>query len=96
MQGILLGLSDVFDLVLRACQFFIVIAAILSWVGADPYNPIVRAIRGGTEPIFAWLRRRMPFLVQGSIDFSPLAAILICVFLQKALVYNLRILAARF
>jgi YggT family protein len=96
MQGILLGLSDVFALILEGLQILIFVAAILSWVGADPYNGIVRGIRAMTEPVFAWLRRSLPFLVQGALDFSPLAALLICVFLQKALVYNLRVFAARF
>ncbi len=94
MQGILLGLADVIDVVLRAVQFLIFVAAILSWVGADPYNGIVRGIRAMTEPILGWLRRRLPFLIQGGLDLSPLAALLICIFLQKALVYNLRVLAA--
>ena len=91
-----MGLSDVFEWILWGLKILIFAAAILSWVGADPYNGIVRGIRGMTEPVFAWLRRSLPFLVQGALDFSPLAALLICIFLQEALVYNLRVLAARF
>jgi uncharacterized protein YggT (Ycf19 family) len=44
--------------------------------------------------VLAWLRRQLPFLVQGGIDLSPLAAWLITVFLLRALVGGLYRLAA--
>jgi YggT family protein len=96
MRGILLGLADVFGTLLWLYQILILASVVLSWVNADPYNGIVRGIRGLTDPVFAWLRRRLPFLVQNGLDLSPLAAILICVFLKWAFVYNLQIFAARF
>jgi YggT family protein len=90
MNGILLGIADVLEWLLWAFRALIFVAAILSWVQADPFNPIVRAVRAMTLPVFDWLRQRLPFLVQGGIDFSPLAAFLITLFLDKALVFNLR------
>lgn len=96
MQGILLGLADVVQWLLWAAKILVFIHWILWLVGADPYNPIVKGIRGLVDPVLDWLRRRLPFLVQGGWDLTPLALILICLFLDKALVLNLRLLAARF
>lgn len=90
MNGILLGIADVVEWLLWAYRVLILAATILSWVQADPFNPIVRAVRALTAPVFDWLRRRLPFLVQGGLDLSPLAAFLITLFLDKALVFNLR------
>ena len=51
----------------------VVIAAVLvTWVNADPWNPIVRFLRRATEPVFARIRRWIPFVVIGGIDLSPL------------------------
>jgi YggT family protein len=76
--------------------FYIVIAsAILSWVNPDPYNPIVRFLRGLTEPVYTRLRRLMPFLVVGGIDLTPIVVILLIQFLQIGLVGNLMTLAMR-
>lgn len=76
--------------------FYIVIAsAILSWVNPDPYNPIVRFLRGLTEPVYSRLRRLMPFLVVGGIDLTPIVVILLIQFLQIGLVGNLMGLALR-
>jgi uncharacterized protein YggT (Ycf19 family) len=96
MRGILLGLADVLGIVIYGFQILVFIHWILWLVGADPYNPIVRLIRGLVDPVLAWLRARLPFLVQGAWDLTPLAAILICVFLNRALVVNLHQLAGRF
>lgn len=51
----------------------VVIAAVLvTWVNADPWNPIVRFLRKATEPAFARIRRWVPFVVIGGLDLSPL------------------------
>jgi YggT family protein len=76
--------------------FYVVIAsAILSWVNPDPYNPIVRFLRGLTEPVYYRLRRLLPFLVVGGIDLSPIVLILLIQFLQIGVVGNLMALAMR-
>jgi len=52
----------------------IIIGALLSWVSPDPYNPIVQAIYGISEPLLRPFRRFVPNL--GGIDFSPFLAII--------------------
>ena len=95
MSGILYGLADVLDVVFRLYLFCVLIAVILSLVQADPWNPVVRFFRRVTEPVFFWIRRRFPFVVVEAFDLSPLVIWLTILFLQYALVGNLRHLAAR-
>lgn len=52
-----------------------IIAALLSWVNPDPYNPIVRFLRNITDPVYSRLRRWMPFVMLGGMDLSPLVVI---------------------
>jgi len=60
------------------------IRVIISWVGADPYNEIVRVIVKITEPILAPLRR-LPLRL-GMIDFTPWAAIIILYLVRNLVV----------
>lgn len=56
---------------------WVVIAAVLiTWVNPDPWNPIVRFLRRVTEPVFARIRRWLPFVVIGGLDLSPLVLLL--------------------
>jgi YggT family protein len=56
---------------------WVVIAAVLvTWVNPDPWNPIVRFLRKVTEPVFARIRRWLPFVVIGGLDLSPLVLLL--------------------
>ena len=69
--------------------FWIVFArAIVSWVSADPSNPIVRALVLITEPVLRPLRRLVPPSKLGGLDLSPLFAMLILQFVKNGLVYS--------
>jgi YggT family protein len=67
--------------------------AVISWVQASPYNPIVQFLYTTTEPILRPIRRRLPPM--SGIDISPLVVLVIIVFLQRALVQSLFDLARR-
>ena len=54
----------------------VIIAALLTWVRPDPYNPIVRTLRALTEPGFYRVRKWLPFTYSGGMDFSPLIVLL--------------------
>lgn len=59
-------------------------SAVISWVNADPYNPIVRFLGRATEPVLAPVRERMRGLTQRTgLDFSPIVVILAVVFIQR-------------
>jgi YggT family protein len=67
--------------------------AVISWVQASPYNPIVQFLYSTTEPILRPIRRRLP--VTPGIDLSPLVVLVAVIFLQRFLVQSLLQLAAR-
>ncbi len=71
----------------------IIIRAFLSWVSPDPYNSIVQFLYRVTEPILEPIRRLMPPM---GIDFSPMIAIFVLMFLQKFLVPSLEEIGRRF
>ena len=69
--------------------FWVIFArAILSWVNADPHNPIVRALVLVTEPVLRPLRKLVPPRKLGGLDLSPLFAMLIVQFVKNGLVYS--------
>ena len=89
MGNIIYAFAFIIRTVLTIYFYVVIASAILSWVNPDPYNPIVRFLRNATEPVYAYIRRYMPFLYVGGFDLSPLVLILIIQFLQIALVGNL-------
>jgi YggT family protein len=74
---LLYGVLNLYELVIFA-------RVILSWVNADPYNPIVRFIYNITEPVLAPIRQLLPTERIG-IDFSPFIIILIIQLIQRVL-----------
>ena len=91
-----MGLGDAIQVLVDIFQILVLVRWVFWLVGADAANPIVHAVAALTEPFLGWLRRRLPFLAVGSWDLSPLAAILICTFLNTYLVQQVWLLAARF
>ena len=83
---ILSRLLDVYKLVIIA-------AILLSWVSPDPFNPIVRALRAVTDPVFGFIRRRLPFATIGMLDLSPILVLMFIWFGQMFLVNSLLDLA---
>lgn len=94
VQNLLFAVARILDIALSVYMWILIIRAVLSWVSPDPYNPIVRALCSVTDPVLSFLRRRFP-LMAGSIDFSPMVAILAILFLKYFLVRTLFDLAAR-
>lgn len=94
LKNLLLAATRILDILLTAYMWILIVRAVLSWVSPDPYNPIVRALYGITEPVLSFLRRKLP-LWAGSIDFSPMVAILGILFLKYFLVQSLLDLALR-
>jgi len=68
---------DVILYALRALQWIVIIAALVSWVSPDPRNPIVRFLWAVTEPMFRPFRRLLPPSRTGGIDLSPLFVLLL-------------------
>src|SRR5436190_20408843 len=70
------ALASMLNSLLELYFWIVFIAALLSWVNPDPRNPIVRFLYSVTEPVLYWMRRRLPFLIVGNLDLSPLILLL--------------------
>ena len=86
------AIADLLNFVLSAYIWIIIARAVISWVNADPYNPVVRFLHQVTDPLLNRIRRFVP--VMGGFDLSPMVLILGVIFLQSCLVPTLRQLAA--
>ncbi|MDI6865605.1 YggT family protein [Thermodesulfovibrio yellowstonii] len=83
----LIAIANILDIILTIYSFIVIIAAVISWVNPDPYNPIVRFLYRVTEPLLRPIRKLLPFRLP--IDISPLILLLIIYFLQKFLITSL-------
>ncbi len=62
--------------------WIVIIRALLTWVNADPYNPIVRVLSQLVDPVTSKMRRTFPFLRVGMVDLTPMVLIFILYFLK--------------
>jgi YggT family protein len=75
LTSIILGIGGIVHSLLTIYIWVIIIAALLSWVRPDPYNPIVQFLTRITEPAYYFVRRLMPTTFNG-IDLAPLIIII--------------------
>ena len=82
----------------KLCELYswvVLIAILLQWVSPDPFNPVVKFFHLVTDPVFGWVRRRLPFAIVGMLDLSPTLVLLALWFLRMFLVKSLMDLAFR-
>ena len=75
LGNILLALAKLVELasgLLTIYKYILLDSVVVSWVNADPYNPLVNFIYRVTEPVLRRIRRHMPDT--GMLDLSPLVA----------------------
>lgn len=87
LGNLIIALGEILDMALTIYMWVIVIAALISWVNPDPYNPIVRILYGITEPVLRPVRRLIGFRLP--VDISPLIVILGIYFVKKFLIVSL-------
>jgi YggT family protein len=88
----LFAVARLIETIAQIYVFVLIGRVIVSWVGADPYNPIVRFLIVATEPLLARIRRFIPPIA--GLDFSILIAILLVqIVIQGFLVASLKDLA---
>ncbi|EKD39521.1 MAG: hypothetical protein ACD_75C00379G0004 [uncultured bacterium] len=92
VNNFLLSIAQLADFLLTAYMWIIIGRAVISWVSADPRNPVVRFLYEATEPVLSRIRRFLPMSL-GGIDFSPMILILAIMFLQSFLIQTLKQLA---
>ena len=64
--------------------WIVVIAAVLTWVRPDPYNPIVRTLRLPTL-----VRKWLPFTYTSGLDFSPVVVLLAIELINRIVIASL-------
>ena len=75
LASIIVGIGGIVHSLLTIYIWVIIIAALLSWVRPDPYNPIVQFLTRITTPAYQLVRRMMPTTFNG-IDLAPLIIII--------------------
>ena len=88
------AVARILDMVLSLYIWIFIIRALISWVNPDPYNPIVQILNRLTEPVLYRIRRLIPMSGTG-MDFTPMIAILIIIFLQAFFIRTLLEFARR-
>ncbi len=91
LGNFIMAIAKLINYALSAYIWVVIGSAVISWVNADPYNPIVRFLRQATDPLLSRIRRVLPAM--GGLDLSPMILILIIVFLQSFLVPTLQQIA---
>lgn len=88
LANILLALAKIIELasgILTVYKYILLASVIISWVNADPYNPIVNFIYRATEPVLRRVRRYMPNT--GMVDLSPIVVFLL-IYLVQIVVFD--------
>lgn len=91
----LTAFTDVLDWLLQALEFVIIIRVILSWVNADPYNNLVKAIYTIAEPFLKPFRKLLPPWKLHGLDLSPVFALLAIFFIKQFLIATLLDISGR-
>ena len=91
---LLQAIAQILHMVINIYIWVIIIAALISWVRPDPYNPIVQTLYRLTEPVYAFIRRYIPTII-GGIDLAPFILILALEFIDLFFVRLLMQIAFR-
>jgi YggT family protein len=84
---LILAIGRLLGLVINIYTFVIAAAVLISWVNADPYNPVVKIVRSLTEPVFNLFRKVIPSgLYRTGIDFTPAIVLLVLILVDTILV----------
>ena len=83
------ALAVILDKALWLYNFVVIAAVMITWVNPDPFNPVVQFLRSVTQPVFEWIRRRLPFAVVGMLDLSPIILLMFLWFARRFLVKSL-------
>jgi YggT family protein len=88
----LIALAQVLDYALWAYLWIVFARVVISWINADPYNPIVRFIYNATEPVLERVREKLPMVGSG-FDLSPIVVWLAILFIRRFLIQSIYDLA---
>jgi YggT family protein len=89
------ALAHIIDKVIWLYSIVVLIAVLITWVRPDPFHPIIQFLRAATEPLFNWVREKLPFAMVGMLDLSPVIVLLGLQLVQMVVVRSLIDLAVR-
>ena len=92
IANLLVAVAQVLDYVLWAYAWILLGRVVISYINADPNNPLIRFLYSATEPMLQRVRAKLP-VTSGGFDFSPIVLWLAVMFLQRFLVRSLYDLA---
>ncbi|MDD3344297.1 MAG: YggT family protein [Sulfurospirillaceae bacterium] len=69
------ALAQILHTIINIYIWVIIIAALITFVRPDPYNPIVQILFRLTNPVYAFIRRYIPTIF-GGLDIAPIIVIL--------------------
>jgi YggT family protein len=75
VSALIFAIVQLIHSVISLYIWVIIISAVLSFVQPDPRNPIVDILNRLTQPAFAFVRQKLPFVVFSGIDLSPIVII---------------------
>jgi len=81
MNTLLISILQFINVIIGIYIWVVIIAALITWVQPNPYNPIVRFLYSVTEPVYAFIRRYIPTNF-GGVDIAPIILILALEFIQ--------------
>jgi YggT family protein len=90
LANVILGVARVLEGVLFVYQWILIARAVISWVSADPRNPIVSFLYAATEPPLRLIRRRLPTSLRYfPLDVAFLVLFGLVIFAQYGVVQSL-------
>ena len=96
LGNVLVGLGHLLYWALIAYGWVLLARAVVSWVNADPRNPVVRALHAATDPALRVIRALLPMnLRHFPIDVAFLVLLAIVLFSQFAVAQGLIDFGAR-
>lgn len=90
LGNVLIGIGQVLNAVLWVYMWVLFARAVITWVNADPRNPIVQFLHAVTDPLLRVIRRLLPVnLRYFPIDIAFLVLFAIVLFSQFAVAQTL-------
>ena len=75
IHDIVLGIGSLLIGLINVYIWVVIIAALLSFVNPDPFNPVVQFLYRVTNPAYALVRRYIPTQFNG-LDLAPLVIVI--------------------
>jgi len=90
LANVLIGAARVLEGALLVYQWVLIARAVVSWVSADPRNPIVQFLHAATDPLLRVIRRWLPTSLRYfPLDIAFLVLFGLVIFAQYAVVQSL-------